>query len=107
MKAFSNGIGNGHVKQVCIFNRGLAGVGKSAYFLNGNRDCYPIFDIETFHGHIMVTIACDDKSTTTLDHRNIITVVMVIFSNIVARVARADYNCFLSLGALPGLGELR
>lgn len=68
---------------------------------------YPVFGVETFHAHVMETIACEDKSTTTLHHRDIIAMVVIVSSDVVARVATANYDCFLSVGVLRGLDELR
>lgn len=68
---------------------------------------YPIFGVETFHGHIMKIMACEDKSTTTLHHCDIIAMVVIVPSNVVAGVATADNNCFISVDVLLGLDELR
>ena len=68
---------------------------------------YPIFGIKTFHGHVHQSFACNDKGSTTLHHCNIVTMVMIISSYVVAGVATANYDCFLSLGVVFGLRELR
>ena len=46
-----------------------------AYFLEGSGEVYPVFSVKTFHGHIIKTVPCKDKSTTTLHHSNSIAMV--------------------------------
>ena len=73
----------------------------------GDGECYPIFVVQAFHGHVKQTLACDDKGTAALHNCDIVAMVMIISGDVVAGVTAADYDCFLSLGVLSGLGELR
>ena len=62
---------------------------------------------ETFHGHVIQSFACEGKSTTTLHHRDIVAMVIIVSSDVMTGVAATDDYCFLSFGVLHGLGELR
>lgn len=55
----------------------------------------------------MKVFTCEDKSTTTLHYRDIIAMVIIVSSDVVAGVATADDNYVLSLDVLPRRRELR
>jgi len=68
-----------------------------------NRDNYPIFDVETCHGHVDQSSARQDKSITTLHNRDIVGMVIVVSSDVVAGVAIAENDCFSPLVFAGGL----
>lgn len=68
---------------------------------------YPIFGVKAFHGHFTQSIACENEGTTALHHRDIVAVIIIISSDVVAGVTTANYHCLLSLAFPSRRGELR
>jgi hypothetical protein len=68
-----------------------------------SRDNYPIFDVETCNGHVDQSSARQDKSITTRHNRDIVGMVIIVSSDVVAGVALADHVCFFPLVFAGGL----
>lgn len=108
VKVLSDGVGNGQVDNVCIFNWGLdedKEVSKLVELEAGSS--YPIFGIQIVHGDVGQCLASEDKGTTTLHHCDIVAMVIVISGDVVAGVTAAYYDCFLPFCISFRLGELR
>lgn len=68
---------------------------------------YPVVRIESFQHHINEGLALDNESAASLNHRDLVSMLIILLSNVMTGVAGPNHDCFLALRALQRFRELR
>ena len=74
---------------------------------SAGRVVYPIFRVKSLHGHVNERFACHNESGTPLNHGDVVSMFIKILGDVVAGVATAYYDCFLTFAVGMRAGELR
>ena len=74
---------------------------------NRPKHTYPVLFVNPLHGDINERLTRQNKCSAALYHRNVVAVVIIISSDIVARIAAANDNRLLAFGIFGGFSELR
>lgn len=67
---------------------------------------YPVVRIESFQHHINEGLALDNESAASLNHRHLVSMLIILLSNVMTGVAGPNYDCFLARRVLQRFREL-
>lgn len=102
MQAFKNGSWYRHVDDIGVvywwLDKSKVKKCSRAPLKCSEIKAYSGFVVQTLHRHVDQRLALDYESATTLYHRNVVAVIIVVSSNIVTGVAAPNYYRFLPFG---------
>ena len=57
---------------------------------------YTVFRVKSLHSHVEKSLTCDDVRAASLDHSNMVAMLVEVLGDVVGRVRAAYYHCLLA-----------
>jgi len=113
VEAFQDGTRKRHVDQVGVFERGLGrfdATHQQGYWgevVRDGRDLYPVFRVKSLHRHVEKSLTFNDIRTASLNHCNMVAMLVKVLCDVVGRVRTPYHDCFLAFTVGRRAQELR